>query len=195
MKLFWTLSALILMSIVTACETTIKTPLEVRTETADLGIYQFEKLERIDGSMMNLNEYRGYKILIVNVASKCGLTPQYKGLQELYDAYQDDKFVIIGFPSNDFMGQEPGTNTEIVQFCSSNYGVTFPMMSKIAVKGEDIHPLYQYLTKKVHNGLEDNSVSWNFQKFLIGRSGKLEKVLSPSTKPSDPELISWIEAN
>ena len=131
--------------------------------------------------------------MIVNTASQCGLTPQYEQLEEVYENYKDSNFVIIGFPANNFMGQEPGTDEEIASFCKKNYGVTFPMMSKIDVKGKDIHPLYKFLTEKEQNGLEDNEVKWNFQKYLIGEEGRLEKVISPRMLPNDSEVIDWIK--
>ena len=131
--------------------------------------------------------------MIVNTASKCGLTPQYKALQSLYERYQSLGFVIVGFPSNDFLWQEPGTASEIASFCKLNYGITFPMMEKIKVKGKNKHPLYVFLTEKDKNGLRDSKVTWNFQKFLINREGVLEKVVSPRTQPNDQEIIDWIE--
>ena len=131
--------------------------------------------------------------MIVNTASKCGLTPQYKQLEELYQKYKDDDFVIIGFPANNFASQEPGTDEEIAQFCERNYGVTFPMMSKISVKGDDMHPLYQFLTQKSKNGYADSDVSWNFQKYLINEEGKVVEVIDPRTLPTDEKVISWIE--
>jgi glutathione peroxidase len=131
--------------------------------------------------------------MVVNTASKCGLTPQYEKLEALYQKYKNSNFVIVGFPANDFMGQEPGTNEEIATFCKKNYGVSFSMMEKISVKGSDIHPVYQFLTEKSKNGLEDNSVQWNFQKYLIDENGYLVKVVSPRTSPDDQEITSWIE--
>ena len=131
--------------------------------------------------------------MVVNTASKCGLTPQYKKLQALYEKYENDNFIIIGFPANNFLFQEPGTDEEIAVFCEKNYGVTFPMMSKISVKGSSMHPLYAFLTQKIKNGILDSSVSWNFQKYLINTNGELAKVISPRTQPDDPSVISWIE--
>ena len=130
--------------------------------------------------------------MIVNTASECGLTPQYKDLEALFEKYKNKNFVIIGFPSNDFGSQEPGTNTEIATFCKKNYGVTFPMMSKIAVKGNGKHPLYQFLTEKAKNGLQDSQVKWNFQKYLINEQGKLIKVIDPQVLPNDESIINWI---
>lgn len=155
-------------------------------------IYQF-KVKDITGGEFNLADLKGKKVLIVNTASKCGLTPQFEQLEELYQKYKDKNFVIIGFPTNDFMSQDPGTNEEIAEFCKLNYGVTFPMMSKIVVKGDNKEPLYQYLTQKDKNGLGDFDVEWNFQKFLINEEGKLAKVISPKVLPTDGEITNWIE--
>lgn len=155
-------------------------------------VHQF-KVEDIDGKEFDLSSLKGKKVMIVNTASKCGLTPQYEQLEAIYQKYKNQNFVIIGFPANDFMSQEPGSNEDIAAFCSKNYGVSFPMMSKISVKGKDMAPLYQFLTKKEFNGLEDNKVKWNFQKYLISENGVLEHVIEPTTKPDDSEIIQWIE--
>lgn len=155
-------------------------------------IYQF-KVTDIDGKEFDLSTLKGKKVMIVNTASKCGLTPQYEQLEKIYQQYKDKNFTIIGFPANDFMSQEPGSNEEIATFCQKNYGVSFPMMSKISVKGKEQHPLYTFLTEKRYNGLEDNKVAWNFQKYLINEQGQLEKVISPKTSPDAPEIIEWIE--
>lgn len=155
-------------------------------------IYQF-KVTDIDGKEFDLSTLKGKKVMIVNTASKCGLTPQYEQLEKVYQQYKDKNFTIIGFPANDFMSQEPGSNEEIASFCQKNYGVSFPMMSKISVKGKEQHPLYTFLTEKRYNGLEDNKVAWNFQKYLINEQGQLEKVISPKTSPDAPEIIEWIE--
>lgn len=151
------------------------------------------KVTAIDGSEFDLSSLKGKKVMVVNTASKCGLTPQYKILQELYDQYGGEKFEIIGFPANNFMNQEPGSNEEISSFCSSNYGVTFPMMSKISVKGNDIHPLYAWLTQKSQNGKLDADVTWNFQKFLIDENGNLVDFLKPSDKPDDKKVLDWLK--
>ncbi|MFC2110091.1 glutathione peroxidase [Bacteroidota bacterium] len=155
-------------------------------------IYDFKVLD-LQGNEFNFSSLKGKKIMVVNTASKCGLTPQYEGLQKLYDTYKEDGFVIIGFPSNDFLFQEPGSSEEIASFCQLNYGVTFPMMQKIKVKGSKMHPVYQFLTKKEYNGLKDSKVKWNFQKYLINKEGALEMVISPKTKPNDATIINWIE--
>lgn len=157
----------------------------------DSTIYQFT-VKDINGETFPLSQLKGKKVMIVNTASKCGLTPQYKQLQELYTMYKDSNFVIIGFPSNDFMGQEPGTNEEIESFCQVNYGVTFPMMEKITVKDIGIHPLYAFLTEKAKNGVEDSKVKWNFQKYLINENGVLEKVIDPRVLPTDTSIVEWI---
>lgn len=155
-------------------------------------IYDF-KVTDISGNTFDMASLKGKKVMIVNTASKCGLTPQYTQLEELYKKYSAQDFVIIGFPANNFMKQEPGTNEEIETFCQKNYGVTFPMMSKISVKGDDMAPLYKFLTSKKLNQVEDSEVQWNFQKYLIDENGKLVKVISPKTLPNAPEIIQWIE--
>jgi len=147
----------------------------------------------IDGNDFSMSQLKGKKVMIVNVASKCGLTPQYVRLESIYELYKDSSFVIIGFPANNFKEQEPGTNEEIKEFCSLNYGVTFPIMSKISVKGDDIAPIYQWLTSEELNGFEDSSVKWNFQKYLINEKGEVEHVINPWVKPDNKKIISWIE--
>jgi glutathione peroxidase len=154
-------------------------------------IYDF-KVTDINGETFDMATLKGKKVMIVNTASKCGLTPQYEELEKLYEQFKDSNFVIIAFPANDFMSQEPGTDEEIKSFCSVNYGVTFPVMSKISVKGKKMHPLYEFLTTKSLNGHSDNSVKWNFQKYLINEEGKLVMVISPSTKPMDPQILNWL---
>lgn len=154
-------------------------------------IYDF-KVETITGEAFDLASLKGKKVMIVNTASKCGLTPQFEQLEQLYKEYKDQNFVIIGFPTNDFMSQDPGSNKEIAEFCQLNYGVTFPMMSKIVVKGKEKHPLYQYLTEKSKNGIDDFDIEWNFQKFLINENGTIDKVISPRIVPNDKEIIDWI---
>ena len=156
-------------------------------------IYDFT-VKDIYGEDFSLSEYKGKKIMIVNTASKCGLTYQYEHLQDLYETYKDDNFEIIGFPSNDFAMQERGSNDEIASFCQKNYGVTFRMMSKIKVKGSNKHPLYTFLTEERYNGYKDSTVKWNFQKYLIGEEGKLEKIVSPKDNPKDPKVIDWIKS-
>ena len=150
-------------------------------------------VEDINGNSFDLSSLRGKKVMLVNTASKCGLTPQYKKLEALYQQYKDQNFVIVGFPANNFMWQEPGTNDEIKAFCKKNYGVSFPMMAKISVKGKNQHPLYAFLTQKTKNGVVDSSVKWNFQKYLIDENGVLVDVISPRTQPDDVSILSWIK--
>lgn len=150
-------------------------------------------VKSITGEDFALSSLKGKKVLVVNVASKCGHTPQYTQLQELYEKYGPDKFVVIGFPANNFLHQEPGTNEEIKEFCELNYGVTFPMMEKISVKGKDIHPLYKWLTEKSENGKENSKVTWNFQKYMIDENGNLIGHVTPKTSPTSKEIIDWIE--
>ena len=155
-------------------------------------IYQFI-VKDLEGNDFDFSKLKGKKILVVNTASKCGLTPQYKDLEALYEKYKSKNFVIVGFPANNFASQEPGTNAEIGAFCTKNYGVTFPMMSKISVKGNDMDKVYQFLTQKAKNGLQDSEVQWNFQKYLINEKGELEKVVAPKVLPSDNEIVNWIK--
>ncbi len=146
----------------------------------------------IDGNNYALSQLKGKKVMVVNVASKCGYTKQYEQLQEVYEKYGGDDFVIVGFPANDFLWQEPGTDEEIKQFCSLNYHVTFPMMSKVSVKGSNMAPLYKWLTEKEKNEVMDSKVKWNFQKYMIGTDGKLEKMFLTKVVPDDTEIIEWI---
>lgn len=155
-------------------------------------LYDF-KVTAIDGSEYDMSQLKGKKVLIVNTASKCGLTPQYEELQKLYESYGGDDFTIIGFPANNFMGQEPGTDEEIQEFCQINYGVTFPMMSKISVKGKNIHPLYEWLTAEELNGKMDSKVKWNFQKYMIDEEGNLVDYADPKVKPMDEKIVDWIK--
>lgn len=158
----------------------------------DVNFHSFSA-KTIDGEEISMEKFKGKKILVVNVASKCGFTKQYADLQKLYEEYGGDDFTIIGFPANNFLKQEPGTNEEIKEFCTLNYGVTFPMMSKISVKGSDIHPIYAWLTKKENNGIMDAKVSWNFQKFMIDEEGKLVDYVSPKGKPYNEKIINWLQ--
>lgn len=169
-----------------------KETITIATSMTKETIYQF-KVQDLAGDEFDFATLKGKRIIIVNTASECGLTPQYEQLQEVYNQYKDQNLVIVGFPANNFGSQEPGSNAQIASFCQKNYGVTFPMMAKISVKGNDMHPIYQFLTQKAKNGLEDSSVQWNFQKYLINSNGELEKVISPSTLPTDAEIINWIE--
>jgi len=157
---------------------------------AAVGIYDF-KVPSLDGKSIDLSKYKGKKILIVNTASKCGYTPQYKDLETLYETYKG-KLVILGFPANNFNQQEPGTNVEISEFCTKNYGVTFPMAEKVSVKGNDIHPLFKYLTDEAAKmGVED-PIKWNFTKFLIDENGKLLAVFPSKVKPMSEEVTKYL---
>ena len=155
-------------------------------------IYTFS-VDDIDGNTGTLQPYKGNVMLIVNTASKCGFTYQYEGLQNLYDTYKDQGLVVLGFPSNDFMGQEPGTEEEIKEFCSLNYNVSFPLYSKITVKGRNIHPLYDYLTSKKTNPEFGGKITWNFNKFLIDREGNIVNRFSSKVKPEATEVVEAIE--
>lgn len=156
-------------------------------------LYDF-KVTDIEGNLYDLSKLKGKKVMIVNVASKCGNTPQYADLEKLYQQYKDKNFIIIGFPANNFLGQEPGTNEEIKRFCTANYGVTFPMMSKISVKGEDIAPIYKWLTQKSENGKFDAEVQWNFQKFLIDEKGNVVDYIPPKESILSEKIRKWIES-
>ena len=147
----------------------------------------------INGQYVKLDQYRGKHIMVVNTASECGYTPQYAQLQELYTTYKDKGLVILGFPSNDFGGQEPGTEQEIAGFCQKNYGVTFPMMAKVSTKGEGQHPVYHWLANQSQNGVMDTEVKWNFHKYLIDPDGLLRMSLESGVEPSDERVIAWIE--
>jgi len=149
-------------------------------------------VKSIDGKNLNLASFKGKKILIVNTASKCGYTPQYEGLEKVYEQYKD-KLVILGFPCNQFGGQEPGTNEEIVDFCKKNYGVSFPLADKIDVKGSNIAPIYQWLTTKSKNGILDASISWNFNKFLIDENGKMIAYFPSNVKPDSDAILSYLK--
>ncbi len=149
-------------------------------------IYDF-KVEGLEGDTIDFAAFRGKKILIVNTASECGFTPQYEGLETLYKQYKG-KLVIVGFPANNFGAQEPGSNSDIAAFCQKNYGVSFPMAAKISVKGDDVAPIYQWLTRKEHNGYKNSSVMWNFQKYLINEKGQLVEIFSSIKSPMSAEV-------
>ena len=151
-------------------------------------IHQF-KVAALDGGTIDFVSFKGKKILVVNTASKCGYTPQYKDLEALYEKYKD-KLVIVGFPANNFAWQEPGSNAEIKDFCEKNYGVTFPMAAKISVKGKNMAPIYHWLTHKEENGVMDATISWNFNKFLLDENGKLMEHFSSNVKPMSEEIVS-----
>tara|TARA_R110002049_G_scaffold154425_3_gene318956 strand:- start:7862 stop:8407 length:546 start_codon:yes stop_codon:yes gene_type:complete len=159
---------------------------------APTSIYEF-KAESIDGEIISLETYKGKTVLIVNVASKCGFTPQYEGLQALYDFYKDAGLVILGFPANNFKGQEPGTDEEIKQFCTLEYGVEFPMFSKVSVKGDDQDELFAYLTS-LENPDFTGEINWNFEKFLISKEGKLLRRFRSKVKPQSEEIVSAIKS-
>ena len=154
-------------------------------------IYDF-KVTALDGGTINFSQFKGKKILIVNTASKCGFTPQYEALEKLSKRYEG-KLVIVGFPANNFLWQEPGSNEEISGFCQKNYGVTFPMAAKISVKGSKMAAIYRWLTEKKYNGYADSKVKWNFQKYLIDENGKLVAVFYSATTPDSKEVIEAIE--
>ncbi|HOF20264.1 MAG TPA: glutathione peroxidase [Bacteroidales bacterium] len=178
------------ITILFPCVMLILMPFTIFSQTSNF--YSF-KIKTLEGNDFNLDSLKGKKVMVVNTASKCGYTPQYKDLQELYEQYSR-KLVIIGFPANNFGNQEPGTALEIRQFCTDNYNVTFPMMEKISVRGEDIHPLYKWLTSKEENGVMDSEVKWNFQKYLIDEEGKLVDVLYSKEKPGSEKVISWLNS-
>ncbi len=180
------------------CSTVFAISLSSRaSNAADSGekmnsIYDFT-LKDIDHKEVNLAQYRRKVVLVVNVASRCGFTPQYEGLQKLYAKYKDRGFVILGFPANNFMAQEPGTDEEIKTFCSAKYNVTFPIFSKISVKGDDIHPLYKFLTSKETNPDFGGDIKWNFSKFLFDKNGKVVARFEPAVKPESDPMIQAIE--
>ena len=170
-----------------------KTNMSATATVAKENIYQF-KVQDLSGDTFDFATLKGKKVMIVNTASKCGLTPQYKDLEATYKEYKDKGFVIVGFPANNFASQEPGNNEEIATFCQQNYGVSFPMMDKISVKGDDMAAIYKFLTQKSKNGLQDSEVEWNFQKYLINEKGELVKVIAPRTLVTSPEVLDWIKA-
>jgi glutathione peroxidase len=167
----------------------VKTPTDKPAEKTPLSY----TVKDIDGKDVNLSDYKGKVVLIVNVASKCGNTPQYKPLEEMYEKYKGQGLVIIGFPANNFGKQEPGTNEQIKEFCTATYQVAFPMMGKISVKGDDIAPLYKFLTDPKTNGEFAGDVSWNFQKFLVDRNGAVMAKFDPRTQPDSPKFVEAVE--
>ena len=150
------------------------------------------KVTSIDGKTINMASFKGKKILVVNTASKCGYTPQYEALEKVYETYKD-KLVIIGFPCNQFGGQEPGSNDEIVAFCKKNYGVTFPLADKVDVKGDNTAPIYQWLTQKAKNGVLDATISWNFNKFLLDENGKMIAYFPSNVKPDSEAILNYLK--
>lgn len=185
-------SIIVLAFIMSACNqqagNAVATTAQKQPEKSSASVYQFS-VPALEGGNIHFSDFKGKKILIVNTASKCGYTPQYKELEELYEKYKD-KLVIVGFPANNFMNQEPGSNTEIKAFCTQNYGVTFPMAQKISVKGDDIAPIYLWLTHKEKNHVLDAEVSWNFNKFLLDEEGKLLAHFGSKVTPMDPAILS-----
>jgi glutathione peroxidase len=166
--------------------------ISVSAQTKNKSIYDF-KVKSIDGSTFDFKSLKGKKIIIVNTASECGNTPQYSALEEIYKKYKSKNVVVIGFPANNFGGQEPGSDKDIKAFCSKNYAVSFPMMSKISVKGNDIAPIYKWLTEKMENGVKDAAVTWNFQKFMIDEKGNWVGSVAPKTSPlASKELIDFV---
>ncbi|MCC3215244.1 glutathione peroxidase [Chryseobacterium sp. X308] len=161
------------------------------TELMGKTIYDF-KVESLDGKEINFADFKGKKILIVNTASECGFTPQYADLEKVYEQYKD-KLVVVGFPANNFGGQEPGTNTEIGAFCQKNYGVTFPLAAKVSVKGDDTAPIFKYLTEKELNGVKNTTILWNFTKFLVDENGKLIDSFVSTTKPTDDAITKYLK--
>lgn len=162
-----------------------------KTNPVPRSIYDF-KVTALSGGTIDFANFKGKKIMIVNTASQCGNTPQYSDLESMYEKYKD-KLVIVGFPANDFGAQEPGSDREIAEFCQKNYSVSFPMATKITVKGDDMAPIYKWLTDKKYNGLKDSEVRWNFQKYLLNEKGELIAVFDPKIKPMSPEIIAAIE--
>lgn len=191
MKFIYLTAIAILFTFGCAGNNTAQTNSDMTSKTAQAkNIYDFTMTD-INGKEVSLGEYKDKVVMIVNTASKCGNTPQYEGLQKIYDQYKDQGFVVLGFPANNFMGQEPGTDKEIKDFCTLKYNVTFPMFSKISVKGDDQNAFYKYLTEPKAKFPGD--VSWNFEKFLIGKNGEVVARFSPKTKPEDPKVIDAIE--
>jgi len=160
-----------------------------------LSAQSFYELEAttIDGKQFKFDQLKGKNVMIVNTASKCGYTPQFEDLEKLFNEYKDKDFVILGFPSNDFLKQDPGTNEEIKDFCTKNYGVTFQMMSKIKVKGKEMHPVYQWLTQKEKNSFADSKIKWNFQKYIIDSNGKLVAMFKTKISPYDSEIVRLLK--
>ncbi|HEV7300005.1 MAG TPA: glutathione peroxidase [Tepidisphaeraceae bacterium] len=170
----------------------VKEPSAAASATQPAGPLSFV-MKDINGNDLDLATLKGQPVLIVNVASKCGLTKQYKGLEELYRKYKDQGFVIVGAPANNFGGQEPGSDEEIKTFCSTKYDVTFPMLSKISVKGDDKHPLYQFLTEQATAGEFAGEIGWNFTKFLVDRNGQIMARFDSKTSPDDEKLVAAVE--
>jgi glutathione peroxidase len=163
-----------------------------KAQNSEKTVYRFT-MDDINGNPVSLSTFKGKVLVIVNVASKCGLTPQYKEIQKFYEDYKDKGVVVLGFPANNFLGQEPGSNEQIREFCEKEYAVTFPMFSKISVKGKDISPLYKFLTDKEENGVMDASVKWNFQKFIIDKQGRMVTFFEPRTHVNEEKFLEVID--
>ncbi|MCF6214090.1 MAG: glutathione peroxidase [Flavobacteriaceae bacterium] len=196
MKYICLLSLLVVLN---ACSQTTKSKTTKGLKTEKIAmktedIYQF-KMTDLYGKDFDFSSLKGKKVMLVNTASKCGYTPQYKDLEKLYKTYKDKNFVIIGFPANNFGKQEPGTDGEIAAFCEQNYDVSFPMMTKTSVKGADMNPVYKFLTQKSKNGFGDSGVAWNFQKYLIDENGHVVNMYKSKVLPTDPAIVKWIENN
>jgi glutathione peroxidase len=161
------------------------------TWKADPSIHSF-KVKSIEGGTIDFAKFKGKKILIVNTASKCGYTPQYEALQKIADEYKD-KLVVVGFPANNFGGQEPGADEEIQEFCKARFGVKFPLASKVSVKGDDMAPVYKWLTQKTENGVLDATIAWNFNKFLLDENGKMIAYFPSKVKPDDEEIVKYLK--
>lgn len=187
-----TLAAILLVGVISFVVADNLQSEPVAKEQAMKSIYDFEMTD-IDGKPVKLSAYADKVVLIVNVASKCGFTSQYEGLQALYEKYRDQGLVVLGFPANNFMNQEPGTNQEIKAFCTSKYDVTFPMFSKISVSGDDMHPLYQFLTTADTNPEYSGAIKWNFNKFLIGKDGSIVNRFGSMDKPMGQKVVTAIE--
>ena len=188
MKISNTLSVAILMLVMSAY------PLTAQQDNSEKNNVHNFIVQDIDGQDVSLEQYEGKLLLIVNTASKCGFTPQYEGLQALYEEYKDDGLVILGFPANNFGGQEPGTDEQIQEFCTMNFGVTFPMFSKISVKGNEQHPLYQYLTSKETNHEYGGDITWNFNKFLVNEDGKVINRFASKDAPQSDKIVTAIKS-
>ena len=186
------LAVLIITSIALALTWDGGDPLKDGEKMAEKSVLDFT-MKSIDGHDVKLDSYSGKVLLLVNVASKCGFTPQYRGLESIYEKYKEQGLVVMGFPANNFLWQEPGTNDEIKTFCSTKYNVTFPMFAKISVKGGEIHPLYKFLTSKQTNPDFSGSISWNFNKFLIDRAGKVAARFSSKDEPESDKVVQAIE--
>jgi glutathione peroxidase len=194
-RIYFSVSLSLLLLLGMACSTANKqteSPTAATTTVPTQSFYDFKMLA-IDGTEIDLSKYKGKKVLVVNTASKCGFTPQYKDLEALHQK-MGDKLVILGFPANNFMGQEPGSNTEIASFCQKNYGVTFQMFEKIDVVGKNQHPLYKFLSDKTLNGWNDQAPSWNFCKYLIDENGRLIKFYKSGVNPLDDEILNAVNS-